>query len=151
MKTPATISHRISGRLRVRVPARCGDEAFFHELAEELILAEGIEGVQANPDTASLLLLYTPGQVDIDALLGTFFQFEAEDARAGESSSLAALPAQDWLNPMRRFCAEPNSLQASTALLLIAYGVWQLSQGRRVGPGWFNAFWVAFNLLAIRR
>jgi hypothetical protein len=52
----AYLGHRIPGRARLHVPDRRGDAAFFAQLAGAVRGIEGIERVEVNPRTGSLLL-----------------------------------------------------------------------------------------------
>jgi hypothetical protein len=50
--------HVAPGRLRVRVPERRGDVAYFTRVLESLASCPGVEGLRANPTTASVLILH---------------------------------------------------------------------------------------------
>jgi hypothetical protein len=54
----AHIAHESAGRLRVRVPARRGNEGFFQQAVDALASMPGVSHVQANPVTASILVLH---------------------------------------------------------------------------------------------
>jgi hypothetical protein len=54
----ARLSHLLEGRLRMRVPARRQDSAFFADVARRLRECEGIEDVRVNPVTGSVLVVH---------------------------------------------------------------------------------------------
>jgi len=62
----AQIEHQISGRMRLRVPMRRGDTAFFAAVEEQLRDAPGLHALRTNSRTGSLLLLY---EDDVGAVL----------------------------------------------------------------------------------
>lgn len=57
-RAQACIAHRTAGRLRLKVPGRRHDAAFFADLERELVAQPGIVSVQANPMTASILVVH---------------------------------------------------------------------------------------------
>jgi hypothetical protein len=52
----AFIEHRLSNRVRLRVPAMRGDAAYFERLADALADLEPVQQVVANPRTGSILV-----------------------------------------------------------------------------------------------
>src|SRR3712207_2036044 len=57
----AHVAHRIPGRLRVRVPSRKGDRAYFGRAAERLGAHPGVRSVRASPRTASVTIEHDGG------------------------------------------------------------------------------------------
>ena len=62
----AYVKHRMPGRVRLKIPARRGDEAYFELLAETLAGCDQIRQLQLNPPTASLLIQH--GDASFDAI-----------------------------------------------------------------------------------
>jgi hypothetical protein len=56
----AHIVHRTANRLRIRIPGRRLDEAFFRELKTKLAGCPGVVAVVANPLTGSVLIEHGP-------------------------------------------------------------------------------------------
>lgn len=54
----ASLCHRTTGRFRVRIPARRGDEAFFARARQVLLQHASVREVRANAMTGSLLVLH---------------------------------------------------------------------------------------------
>lgn len=52
----AFLSHRISGRVRLKIPSRKGDFHYFESLKEQLSGCRGIKTVDVNPMTGSILI-----------------------------------------------------------------------------------------------
>ncbi len=61
MLPEAYISHYIPGRLRIRVPEAKRNQALLEKLREALLSAPGVEAVDCNPLTGSMLVHYAPG------------------------------------------------------------------------------------------
>src|SRR5947209_11616333 len=55
----ARVCHYASGRLRVKIPEKRRDEAFFDKLREHLSGWDSIERVEVNPLTASVLVEFS--------------------------------------------------------------------------------------------
>lgn len=76
MLPDAYITHATQGRVRIRIPDRKGDSTYFASLKEKLAgLSElpGIQRVEANPMTGSILVLHT---LDLQAVdLGLVAQY----------------------------------------------------------------------------
>jgi hypothetical protein len=94
MLPEATISHHTTRRLRIHIPKRKRDTAFFAKIRDELAKCEGVERVEANPSTASVLIHHRSS-------LGTIAQF-AETAKlfavAVEGTPLSATSLASRMN-----------------------------------------------------
>ena len=56
----AFVVQDIPGRLRVKIPAKRGDEAYFARIAARFCKVPSVLQASGNPRTASLLILYSP-------------------------------------------------------------------------------------------
>lgn len=65
MVPTAYVSHELLGRLRVRVPDRKGDDAYFARAGKALAQAKGVLAVEVNPVTASFLVLHESSTADL--------------------------------------------------------------------------------------
>lgn len=63
--TAAQICHHIRGRVRLRIPDRRGDIDYFTLLQQKFASLEGVQLVDVNPSTASLLIRHS---LDMDRL-----------------------------------------------------------------------------------
>lgn len=52
----AFIKHQLAGRVRLKIPQKRGDEAYFEQVAEIFAECEAITQLQLNPPSASLLI-----------------------------------------------------------------------------------------------
>src|SRR5579875_402709 len=132
----AELVHQLPGRLRLRVPARRGDAAFFAEMAKRLGGLAGVGAVHANPRSASLLLEHEGGA---DALLRAirehgFLEVVARVAQGKRSRAPMHGPATLW--PL-----------SGTAAALAGLGMLQAARGRVIGPASEN-FWMGFRVYA---
>src|SRR5438067_5273697 len=78
------ISHLSAGRLRIRIPEKRRDEAFFGTVAERFSGWDSVDSIEVNPLTASVLIHFS----NPDALF-------AELERHNNLFALAADPAEE--------------------------------------------------------
>ena len=58
------IAHQVPGRIRMKIPSAKGNPEQLEEYKQTLSLIPGIEQVEVNPDTGSIVLKYDPDQHD---------------------------------------------------------------------------------------
>jgi hypothetical protein len=68
-RVSAFVVQELPGRLRLKIPEKRGDEAYFTRLCAHLINGPSITWVSGNPRTGSLLILYPPAIHAADLLL----------------------------------------------------------------------------------
>jgi len=126
-KAVASIAHRAPQRLRVTVPSRRGDPAFFDRLTRSLRDESAIEGGSANPVTGSVIVRHPDGAEPMDLLRRAFDLIELED---------------DEPPPRANSETEADSYSA-WAWALSGLAVVQAAQGHVVGHATEN-FWHAY-------
>ncbi|WP_119165861.1 hypothetical protein [Algihabitans albus] len=124
----ASVAHSSRGRLRLKVPARRGDLAFFAELGGKLAAAPAVREVETNARTAGILIKHDSSG---EALL----------AWAGDHNLLT--PSGQLFTPHRqRPAAEPN-WRTLVVLVVLLLAVTQLLRGQILGPATTLAFMAA--------
>ena len=58
------IAHQVPGRIRMKIPSAKGNPEQLELYKETLGLIPGIEGIEVNPDTGSIVLRYDPDRHD---------------------------------------------------------------------------------------
>jgi len=147
MLPSASISHRTHRRLRLRIPSKKGDRKYFSLLADHFLQHQGVERLEVNTTTGSLLLILTTDVREI-----------AEYARSKDLFVIdSGIPHRQTVTgqfrgSLERFNDQIKELTAgeidfpSLAFLLFFFlGLYQLSKGNLVAPAWYTAFWYAFN------
>jgi hypothetical protein len=93
----AYIKHQLTGRARVKIPQKRGDEVYFETLAEAFAQCETITQLQLNPQAASLLIQYGSAPFSeiaafaVNAGLFTLVEQDDADLPATEHSSVASI------------------------------------------------------------
>ena len=78
-QTMAYLAHTAPGRCRFKIPSKRRDAGYFQALRDTLLDTSGVEQVEVNPLTASVLVFYDAEQVNLNELtahLQTANQFE---------------------------------------------------------------------------
>ena len=143
----AYICHQTAHRLRLKIPGKRGDIAYFTALRNDLSGWPDIQEVQINPTTASVLLVPAVAPPVL--------------ARFGMSKKLFALkPARpETINQrlLGSFRYVDEQLKASTSgeldlaslafLGLVGAGTYQILMGNFFAPAWYTAFWYGASVL----
>lgn len=136
MLPEAHIAHQAGERLRLRVPARKGDTAYFTRVERELAACAGVAYAEANPLTAGLLLHYQGELTDLAraAAEGELFVLELRPAPSGSLLDVMTDRVDHVENLVRR--ASNGSLDLDTLLFLglVGASVVQLARGQALGP-----------------
>ena len=120
------IAHELPGRIRIKVPAARGDEAFFDRLVEDVASAPNVVEVRANARAGSLTVCGDGANGPVRATLeqAGLFEFRAPPP--------AVEPKWRGIDP-----------DAVVAIALSGLGVVQLARGQATGAASEN-FWNAF-------
>jgi hypothetical protein len=154
----AYISHSTKGRLRIKIPLRKGDKAFFSSLKDHLTkLSEfpGIQKIVVNPMTGSMLLIHSldmnPGDL---TLIKAYVEQKGLFKIAAPRSARASAPisgniAETFKNADKKIFNFTNGELDIRSLALAGFfglGFFQLSRGQFMIPA-VSAFWYAATLL----
>lgn len=143
----ARVAHRAPGRVRLKVEARRGDRAWFSQAAGEVSTWAGVTRVEANPVTASLLVLFGEGfslaGLERAAGAGGLFVIEAAapvPARVRAGDGLQELDAR-----VRELTAGAVDVRSLVLVGLIGLAALQFLRGQVLGPA-STLLWQAFDL-----
>ncbi len=145
----ADVVHRTSTRVRVKLRDKVRDPVFYEQVAHSIAGVEGVESVQANPLTGSLLFKGT----DLDAhriaaalVQQTPLRFEA--APALHPVQRAVHPFVTLSHKLKGMTGGEVGLTEAGFLALLAVGVFQILRGNITAPPWYTAFWYAFGVFS---
>jgi len=144
----AQIAHQTPGRLRIQIPSRKGDGAYFSSLQQQLSSVLGIAEVRPNSLTGSLLLLHQTGAEKIAAVAAEkqLFRLVLPEAEVKPFSRRLARDFRELNRKVNRFTGGDLDIPALAFLVLLGSGGYQISQGRFAAPAWYTAFWYALNI-----
>ncbi len=144
----ASVRHRMAGRLRVKIPARKGDPAYFTALAQAFSEFPGIRKVEVDPETGSALFLHS---ADTDAIVAhaevkELFRI-VESANRPVHVSVGVKANYKVLDErVKRYTGGEWDVPAIAFVSLLAAGAYQIARGNFAAPAWYTAFWYALNI-----
>jgi hypothetical protein len=150
----ARITHFTTRRLRIKVPERRRDTAFFNHAADRLATWDSVERVETNPLTASILLHFSdPQRLFLEAIAeNDLFDIDFEEALAQQSEPVVARTAVQSLEAanlaLRRWTQNQVDMRTVLFLMLLAGGTYQLLRGRLATPA-PTLLWYAGDLLGL--
>lgn len=149
----ARVSHQSRKRLRIRIPAERGNEAYFATLRKVLAEHDGVDAVEVNQVTGSVLLLGDGLDAQAVRAFGQekgLFKIEAPGNPGGNRSShlpgMAVKPLQGLQNGMDQITGGNLNLSGLIFFALLGTGVHQILRGNFTAPPWYTAFWYAFGV-----
>ncbi|MGK9235669.1 hypothetical protein KXS07_03785 [Inquilinus limosus] len=132
------ICHLTPGRIRIRIPERRHDAAYFAAVQDRLSQWAGVEAVAVNPRTASVLVHYSDAAGLFHAHATANDLFTLVDPPVGRPASPAAWIRSAAGRPRGRlgrgWSAAKTELRSAIAIGLLGAGVYQLLRGRIAAP-----------------
>jgi len=156
MLPEAHITHASKGRLRIKVPSRKGDYAFFSTLKgklPDLLETPGIQRIEMNAATGSILVIHELDFKASDYSLVSqfleqkgFFKLGANNSPGVPVSQNIAKTFQGFNRQITDFTSGEIDLQSLALIGLLGLGLFQISRGQFMIPA-ISAFWYAATLL----
>jgi hypothetical protein len=152
------VVHLSQGRLRVRIPQKRRDEAFFKMVEERLGGWQSVEHVETNPLTASVLVQFS----DLGALFAEnamrndLFTVNLDELRAEHDKPRQALTGwarQRWANAdklVRRLSDGNADLRSAAFLVAVMAAIVQAFRGQ-IAPPAATLLWDAGEMVRIWR
>jgi len=145
----AHISHSTGSRLRIKIPSKKGDAAYFKALKDQFSGFHHVDEAQVNPLTGSLLLL---SRVDVKTIAqfgvanGLFKLVPPERSKSTVNEKVFDLFG--WLNEGIKTSTGGEWDIPSVAFLgLVGAGIYEICMGNIMVPAWYTAFWYASSVL----
>lgn len=153
MLPKAHISHQTSGRLRIRIPSQKGNAPYFASLKERFSSFPGIQKIEVNPLTGSVLVLHQIDLKQIDFKMisdyteqSGLFRFEQSKHSAGSVSQRVVETFQDANRKVEKFTGGEVDLPTLSFVGLLGVGLFSMARGKAAAPTWHVAFWYALNI-----
>ena len=146
----AFITHRMAGRLRLRVPSRKGDLVYFASVRDALSSVKGVDSIEVSPMTGSVLMRMSAPFEAIDAarpadLFNVVEAPQAAEGATGLQTSVSALFGSID-DRIKSVTGKGVDLAGLAFLGLVAAGIYQIARGNFTAPAWYTAFWYAFGV-----
>jgi hypothetical protein len=141
----AHVAHRTAYRVRLRIPSRRHDRAFFTRLVAGLRACPAVSELEVNPATASVLLV-DPRGVALDAVRSHAHEhglFEMASVARPHVVQSVLQGARQVDKGLRRASGDQLDLRALAFLALLGGALYQLLRGDILAPaatlGWYAA------------
>jgi hypothetical protein len=134
MIATAVLEHQIAGRVRLKIPSKRGDVAFFEALVQALSNHAAIADLVANPLTGGVVIRHSGAVQPILSMAADQGIFEVRPQQATSS------PSQP---PPRKEEQNPVGLLDTIAFSLAGLGAFQVARGPALGSASEN-FWNAY-------
>jgi len=130
------IAHQTGDRLRLRVPSRKGDAAYFAHVEQALMGCEGVTYIEANPLTASILVRYdgTTEELSQEALTQGLFALDLEPRPANPVLSAVSARMDQFDGILRRTSGGSFDLLEVAFVGLIGASIVQALRGQVLSP-----------------
>lgn len=150
LKLPeARITHTISGRLRIKIPSKKGNNSYFESLEQKLSGCNGVQGVKTNAVTAGVLLLH-------DADIKGISKF-AEENRLFMVKSLGSERTllvdrirnsfEDLNRRTKNLTGGELDVASAVFVSLVSLSIYQIARGNFFAPAWYTSLWYAVNMV----
>jgi hypothetical protein len=134
--------------MRIRVPEKKGQTAYWQQVVEGLKDLSGIKSLQANPSTAGLLILHAMPENEIleHARELRLFKTTRSHRKAVPIQYKVTRSFKDMNRSVLRFTGGELDLGSVTFLGLVGFGAYQITRGNFTAPAWYTVFWYALNV-----
>ena len=150
MTPDAEVVHSSKRRLRVRILSKKGDAAYWETLADRFSRCEGIEDIEVNPRTGSVLFVHDTDSAAIIRFAASEGVFLAEEKRPvreypaiydGLTDSFTKVD-----NTIKEFTKNELDLSSLSFMALVGAGIYKIAKGDFSAPAWYTAFWYGLNI-----
>ena len=148
----AYVSHQSFRRVRIKVPSKRGNETYFTQTSNSFKGCEGIETININPVTGSILFTHT---VDFRTIREyaekrDLFTMKMNSSPPRFNSSLKTR-FNNFDDRIKSFTGKEIDIPGIAFLTLMGLGVSQITAGKAQAMPWHAAFWYALNVFLMRK
>ncbi len=143
------VSHASQGRLRLRIPSKKRDAAFFAQLQAVLSSIPGFDQIKVNPLSGSLLILHSELPEEMASFVKTLAGLSPKSNSTGKPNSIY----QRFTGTFRQvntqiqgFTKGELDIPTLSFIALLVVGIYQISRKNFTAPAWYTAFWYALNI-----
>jgi hypothetical protein len=142
------VAHRAPGRLRIKVPSKKGDRAYFAELEEHFSGQTGIDKVVVNPCTGSALFEGDTGIRPIahHGMKCNLFTLKKPSKPKATLFDNVAGTFQLGNTRLKQYTDGHIDIPSLVFLSLLVSGMYQIFRGNVAAPAWYTAFYYALGI-----
>jgi hypothetical protein len=143
------LSHASKGRLRIKIPSKKRDEAFFADLQKALATLPGLDKIETNSLSGSLLIVHTQLPDELASWVKNLAGLSRQKTKAGKPNSIYQMVSgtfQQVNKKVQGFTKGELDVPTLSFMALLAVGIYQISRKNFAAPAWYTAFWYALNI-----
>jgi hypothetical protein len=149
MLPQAIVSHQTAERLRIKIPSRKGDGAFFAHVKQSLERELKYRLLQVNALTGSVLIV--DPVLDLEDVTNCasrerLFTLEHRLAPAQPLGRMVFAPVVELNRKISGFTDGAVDFPGLIFLVLCGFGIYEILRGNFKPPPWYTAFWYAFGI-----
>jgi hypothetical protein len=144
----AHVSHRMTRRLRIKIPSRKGDIPYFSNLREQVSKWPGVEEITVNPQIGSALILYTGKTQNLVKLAKSSGLFQLKKVGRGRTTLFESVADtfKTYNTNLKQVTDGEVDIPTLVFLSLLVSGIWQIARGSVAMPAWYTAFYYALGV-----
>lgn len=144
----ALLSHKVSGRIRLKIPSKKGDSQYFESLKEQLYGFSGIKIVEINPMLGSVLIIHTSDveRIAEHAQKNSLFSLRSFKPNLTNLHYRVSEAFKDINKKIKGITGGDIDIAGLVFLSLLGLGIYQIMRGNFAAPAWYTAFWYAFDI-----
>lgn len=149
----ALVSHSLPTRLRIKIPSKKRDAAYFAAVEEGLSSCPGVTGVEVNPLVGSILVHYSGDVKTLAAHAKARRLFHVKVGKVRRRSIMGDMAAafSTYNTQLKKMTGGELDLGSLVFLSLVVSGVYQILRGNVTIPAWYTAFYYALGVLSHSR
>ena len=148
----AYFSHRSFRRVRIKVPSKRGDETYFIHISNGFKGCKGIETININPITGSILFIHT---IDFDSIKefaeeNNLFTMK-DNSFAPSFNNRVKKRFNNFDSQVKKLTTREIDIPGIAFLTLLGVGISQIVRGNVRAMPWDAAFWYALNVFLMKK
>ncbi len=145
----ARITHTISGRLRIKIPSKKGNNSYFKSLEQKFSDCDKVQKVEANAVTAGVLFLHDADIKNISKFAEENRIFKVESRRPEQMVITKRIKSgfDDLNRRATRFTGGELDLAGAVFVSLLSLSIYQIARGNFFVPAWYTSLWYAVNMV----
>ncbi len=143
------LSHVSKGRLRLRIPSKKRDSAFFNRLQSVFSSYPGLDQIRVNPLSGSLLILHSELPEEMASFVKTLAGVAPKKNSLKKPNTIYQRVTgtfQQVNTQIQGFTKGELDVPTLSFIALLAVGIYQISRKNFTAPAWYTAFWYALNI-----
>jgi hypothetical protein len=141
MTAKAVIVHQIPGRIRIRIPEKRGDSAYFLELSEKLAGIDNVQNVKTNAATGSVVIEFSSSLDTVIEKL-RLLDLDVDMQQSLPEKQPVSMPRDRVMKPLNIVSGREINSMFMMGSLLTVIGLAQTFRGKILAPA-LTAFWYA--------